>query len=231
MLNNAPKGHNLRSSRQLLKVRSLWQQQLPCGLWFSFLSLPDPDCCLWLFMYEGASAAGAGSQRTGGKDKLYRRQGQAPGLQSFRFTEDSPRDRHLPYTVSPQYTHCVRFVDMLVTLLSSVLVLPPGTQKRNPTQIRCVKRMYRLDIYLFFAVDLSLSRNLWTSVELSWKHQCCYLSFIMMWTWSSTGSQNMFLALDLQHMTSLWPELLASCRNTRYNLNYCHLFLCVKSSA
>lgn len=89
-------------------------------------------------MFEGASAAGAGSQRTGGKDKLYRWQGQAPGLQSFRFTEDSPRDRHLPYTVSPQYTHCVRFVDMLVTLLSSVLVLPPGTQKRNPTQIRCV---------------------------------------------------------------------------------------------
>lgn len=69
-------------------------------------------------MYEGASAARAGGQRTGGKDQLYRWQGQTPRLQSFRFAEDSPGDRHLPYTVSPPYTHCVRFVDMLVTLLN-----------------------------------------------------------------------------------------------------------------
>ncbi len=70
------------------------------------------------------------------------------------------------------------------------------------------------------AAALSLSRSLWTSVELSWRHQCCCLSFIMMWIWSSAGSLNTFLPLDPQVMTSLWPEPSASCRNKRYRLHH-----------
>lgn len=83
-------------------------------------------------MYEGASAARAGGQRTGGKDQLYCWQGQTSRLQSFRFAEDSPGDRHLPYTVSPPYTLsytilckiCRHAGDIIELSIGSTLLVP-----------------------------------------------------------------------------------------------------------
>lgn len=95
---------------------------------------------------EGASAAGAGRQRTGREDQLHRGQGSTPRLQSFQLTEDPPGDRHLPESVSPPHTHTrTSELDHLVSMprfvtLSQVYqdvfsdyFLPHGSQTAGPT--------------------------------------------------------------------------------------------------
>lgn len=116
--------------------------------WTPWWSGPVEACWLSVtavFLFEGASAAGAGGQGAGGEDQLHRQQGQTPGLQSLRLTEDPPGDRHLPHSVSPLYTFCrerIRTVNTVYCHASSMaqeVAMPRG---RPPL---CSKQKQLLD--------------------------------------------------------------------------------------